>query len=166
MTLANAIGSLRQLSHLDWRGIFERVSAVDDVLRDDPAQIYRAMDFATRDRYRHAVEEIARGAQTTEITIAHAVVDAARRATPPDRKAHVGYFLIDAGRAELEAQEHYRAPGRQRLLRWVLRHPAPLFLGSIGTLTLGILAALLALAEVANGPTSDSRRSSSSLRWP
>jgi len=152
VTLANAIGSLRQLSHLDWRGIFERVSAVDRVLRDDPAQIYAVMDFATRDRYRHAVEEIARGAKAPEMTVAHAAVEAARRPDLRGRKGHVGYFLIDAGRVELEAQAHYRPPLRQCLRRWVLHHPSPLFLGSIGTLTLGILAGLLALARIANAP--------------
>ena len=152
VTLANAIGSLRQLSHLDWRGIFERVSVVHQVLRNDPAGVYATMDFATRDRYRHAVEEIARGAKAPELTVAHAAVEAARRADPLDRKSHIGYFLIDTGRDELEAQAHYRPPRRQRFRRWVLRHPAPLFLVSIGTLTIGILAALVALARIANAP--------------
>jgi len=150
VTLANVIGSLRQLSHLDWHGIFERTSSVDRVLRNDPAGIYATMDFATRDRYRHAVEEIARGTKAPEMTVAHAAVEAACRADPLDRKGHIGYFLIDAGRDELEAQAHYRPPLRQRFRRWVLRHPAPLFLGSIGTLTLGILAGLVALARIAN----------------
>jgi len=150
VTLANAIGSLRQLSDLDWRGIFERVSAVDRVLRDDPSGVYATMDFATRDRYRHAVEEIAHGAKVSELTVAHTAVEAARRANPEDRQGHIGYFLIDAGRIDLEAQAHYRPPLNQRCQRWTRRYPAPLFLGGIGILTLGILVSLLVLAGIAN----------------
>lgn len=146
VTLANAIGSLRQLSQLDWSGIFERVSAVDCVMRRDPAGVYAAMDFATRDRYRHAIEEIARGAKASEVNVAHAAVEVAGRAEPHDRRGHVGYFLIDEGRVELERHAGYHASTSQRLRRWVLRHPSPLFLGSIGTITLGMLAGLLALA--------------------
>jgi cyclic beta-1,2-glucan synthetase len=150
VTLANAIGSLRQLSDLDWRNIFERVSAVDRVLRDDPAGVYATMDFATRDRYRHAVEEIARVAKKSELTIAHTAVEAARQVNPEDRKGHIGYFLIDAGRVDLEAQVHYRPPLKQRRRRWIRRHPVPVFLGGIGVLTLVMLVGLLAFAGVAN----------------
>jgi cellobiose phosphorylase len=148
VTLANAIGSLRQLSSLDWRDVFEQVSVVDQVLRTDPAGIYAKMDFGTRDRYRHAVEEIARGSTASEITVAQFAIEAARRACAPDRRAHIGYFLISAGRHELEARTQYHPPFRLRLRRWVRRNSTSVWLGSVGTLTLGILAGLLALADV------------------
>jgi cyclic beta-1,2-glucan synthetase len=150
VTLANAIGSLRLLSHLDWREVFERVSVVDRVLRDDPADVYGAMDFVTRDRYRGAVEDLARGAKLSELVVAHTAVEAARQAAPGSRARHVGYFLIDAGRLALEARVRYHSPPRLRLQRWIRRHPTPLYLGSIGALTLGVFAGLLALAWKAN----------------
>lgn len=58
-SIAAAITSLRQLSLLDWREIFEDQSRVDETLCRDPAGFYSLMDFPTRDRYRHAVEELA-----------------------------------------------------------------------------------------------------------
>ena len=43
----------------DWGLVFEAVSVVDHVLRRDPSGAYAQMDFASRDRQRKAVEEIA-----------------------------------------------------------------------------------------------------------
>ncbi|MBI2862978.1 MAG: hypothetical protein HYX94_00245 [Chloroflexi bacterium] len=52
LTIANGIGSLRLLARLDWSDVFEQVSLVDEVLRTEAADIYRQMDFGTRDRRR------------------------------------------------------------------------------------------------------------------
>ena len=59
VTVRNVITSMRTMSAFDWREFFESVSQVDEALRADSA--FGAMDFATRDRYRHAIEELARG---------------------------------------------------------------------------------------------------------
>jgi hypothetical protein len=52
MSIASTIGSLRQLSELQYPKIVELVSGIDAVFRDDPADIYAQSDFATRDRSR------------------------------------------------------------------------------------------------------------------
>ncbi|MDF2439270.1 MAG: cyclic beta,2-glucan synthetase, partial [Abditibacteriota bacterium] len=65
ISVANTIGSLRTLGQIDWSESFERLSLVEHTLRDDPAGTYAQMDFATRDAYRHEVERIARGVQTS-----------------------------------------------------------------------------------------------------
>jgi cyclic beta-1,2-glucan synthetase len=57
--MAGLISSLRLVSTFDWREFFETVSLVEQVLQRDPAGVYARMDFGTRDRYRHAVEELA-----------------------------------------------------------------------------------------------------------
>ncbi|KAB2956365.1 MAG: carbohydrate-binding protein, partial [Thermoanaerobaculia bacterium] len=59
VSVANVIGSLRLCSSLDWSEYFEAVSLVERVLRQDPPGVYGRMDFASRDRYRQAVEELA-----------------------------------------------------------------------------------------------------------
>ena len=59
--MANLVGSLRLISTFDWSEFFESVSLVEQVLRRDPAGVYGRMDFRSRDRYRHAVEELADG---------------------------------------------------------------------------------------------------------
>lgn len=60
VSIGNGITSLRWLRQIDWREIFEKQSRVEAILREDPSWVYTRMDFDTRDRYRHAVEEIAR----------------------------------------------------------------------------------------------------------
>jgi cyclic beta-1,2-glucan synthetase len=57
--VANLISSLRLISTFDWSEFFESVSLVEQVLQRDPGGVYRRMDFRSRDRYRHAVEELA-----------------------------------------------------------------------------------------------------------
>ena len=50
------------ISDVDWPELFERISLVDDVLRAGSA--FRDMDFPTRNLYRSAIEELARGAES------------------------------------------------------------------------------------------------------
>ena len=78
VSIANSITSIRLLDALDWREFFERVSVAEDVLRKDPAQTYAVMDFGSRDRYRHALELIARRCPLDEIDVAEKVVELAR----------------------------------------------------------------------------------------
>jgi cyclic beta-1,2-glucan synthetase len=77
-TVRNVITSMRLISAFDWAAFFESVSLVDEALAVHPE--YRAMEFATRDRYRHAVEELARGARLPEVEVARRAVECARRA--------------------------------------------------------------------------------------
>ncbi len=55
-TRSRACGSSR-----GWTGArSSSAEPVEALLRNDPADVYRRMEFATRDRYRHAVEELSR----------------------------------------------------------------------------------------------------------
>ena len=71
------------------------------------------MDFATRDRYRHVVESIARGGETSEREVARHAIRMAREAASAvgaddgddERTAHVGFYLVDEGRPQLERAE-------------------------------------------------------------
>ena len=130
VTVGNIITSMRLLSTLDWRDFFESVSLIDPLLGQDPAGAYLKMEFASRDRYRHVIERISKRTNTSEVEIARAAVDLARKAaedqaedSAADFKSHVGYYLIDAGLARLEAAFHYRPRIGERCRRWALRHP-------------------------------------------
>src|SRR6058998_3467535 len=72
VTVRNVIMSMRLMSALDWAELFESVSLVAETLRAGAA--FTAMDFPTRDAYRHAIEEIARGADRAELDVAQAAV--------------------------------------------------------------------------------------------
>ena len=112
LVMANSIASLRLVAHIDWTTVVERASVVEATLREDPANAYASMTRSTRDRYRHAVERIAKGTRLDEATVAAKVVGVAADivaadATPErsgnaDRERHVGYHLIGEGRRAFE----------------------------------------------------------------
>jgi cyclic beta-1,2-glucan synthetase len=130
VAIGNSIGSLRLLGAIDWRSFVEGVSLVEAALKADPAGVYSAMDFATRDQYRRAVEQISKCSIRSEDHVARTAVDLAtaehaRMARAPegspqtseDRGAHVGYFLLDEGRGRLERAVSARLPWSVRLGR-------------------------------------------------
>jgi cyclic beta-1,2-glucan synthetase len=152
ISIGNAFSSLRQLSLLDWRSIFEETSRVEHLLRQDPSGIYPQMDFETRDRYRHALEEIARGSKTAESTVAERVLDLAGKNPPTeDRTHHVGYFLLAEGRRELvrvlRGRESLRYSLRQRVYA---RHTA-VFLISFAIIFGALFLPLLFLCRAGQG---------------
>ncbi len=147
VTVRNVITSMRLLSDIDWANFFESVSLVDEALRAESD--FAAMDFTTRDRYRHAIEELARGSGRTEIEVAQCAIAAARCAglgpaeagdATPCREQDPGYHLISSGRAALERELGFRAPLRS----WFVRATAAAgifgYLGSLALLTVLLLA--------------------------
>src|SRR5262249_19103158 len=96
ITVGNCVLSLRLLSAIDWNTFFERCSLVEKALRDDPAGAYAVQDFATSDRYRKAVEKIARGSDADELDVARKAVELARGGRGA-AEGHVGYYLVGSG---------------------------------------------------------------------
>jgi len=121
VSIANSITSMRTLSALDWHEFVENLSETEAALRRDPAGVYARMDFATRDRYRHVVEQLARWCDRDQHEVAAAAVRLAEaRRRHPDalpREHHVGYFLVRDGRRELERSLGARLPVSHRLGR-------------------------------------------------
>lgn len=109
------------------------------------------MDFATRDRYRHAVQRLAKESRLPEWQVAMLAVQLSQNAADAvgvrDRSAHVGYFLIDRGLPELEKTVHARIPWGRRFLRLGQRAPLFVYLGGIGSITLLISAIALSCAR-------------------
>ena len=148
VTVRNVITSMRFMSAVDWAEFFESVSQVDAVLRANSN--FAAMDFPTRDRYRHAIEELARGSGHTEIEVARLAIAAAERAAPEGpsrdgatvrREQDPGYYLISRGRHAVETELGFRAPFRDRIVR---ANAAAGILGYLGTIAL-VSAIILAL---------------------
>jgi cyclic beta-1,2-glucan synthetase len=140
--VANGILSLRILAAQDWKKFIEELSLVEAILRLDPAGVYPEMDFETRDRYRNVVEQIALGMKHDEQMVARQAVKMAKNAVDlngGDRSTHVGYYLVDDGRARLESDLGYQPPLGKRIRRWVLANPTPVYIGSILTLTMAFV---------------------------
>lgn len=86
LSISNSIGSLRFLSAMDWRKFVDTMSAVEQTLREDPAGIYDKMDFGTRDRYRHRVEDIAKKSRLPEREVAREAVEIAKQSAVKQKK--------------------------------------------------------------------------------
>ena len=148
--MANLVGSLRLISTFDWSEFFESVSLVEQVLRRDPAGVYGRMDFLSRDRYRHAVEELADGTGDGQRHVALKSVERARQVaehTPDARGAHVGYHLIGRGRPQFEKGLARSLGIRRRMRRLFFRRAAPIYLGAIAVGTLVLVAAAASYAR-------------------
>jgi len=140
VSVRHSIASLRFLSAINWKDFVEGLSRVEDTLRSDPADVYRKMDFATRDRYRHAIEFLARHSQLSEAEAARRAIqlaeDSARHKGAKDRTAHVGFYLIDKGRPMLERMLKVRGPWRTTLERSIHHFPLTFYSGGVGVMTL------------------------------
>ncbi len=118
------------------------------------------MDFATRDRYRHAIEELARGSGRTEIEVARSAMrmatsagDLADRPGGDDpghgdqaRRRDPGYYLISEGRHGFERALHVRVR-RARRLRRAYGATTSAYVGTMALVTALILALPLVLAR-------------------
>jgi cellobiose phosphorylase len=150
ITIANSIGSLRFIGIMDWRDYVESLSVVEQTLCEDPAGMHAGQDFATRDRYRHVIEDVARCSMrdsVNELAVARAAIElaqaAAKRQGNSDRSAHVGYYLIDDGRQRLEQAVGCRLSWRARASRASESFRLPLYLAPI--LLLCVLATSVVL---------------------
>jgi cyclic beta-1,2-glucan synthetase len=124
VTVRNIITSMRLLSDVDWPEFFESVSLVDELLRAKSG--FAAMDFASRDLYRRAIEQLARGSKQTELVIASAALSAGETSGAVDsgdaeRRGDPGYHLIGAGRRAFERTVGYRASRWSSAARFTTR---------------------------------------------
>jgi cellobiose phosphorylase len=145
VSIANSIGSLRFLGTMDWQEFVETMSAVEQTLRLDPADIYGEMDFSTRDQYRHVIEKLARRSPHTEVEIAAMALQLAtsRRDGGDPRHLHIGFYLVGRGVLALEQQAGVRLPLLAALQRTTRASPLTSYLGAVGAITV-VLSGLLA----------------------
>jgi len=105
LTMGNSILSLKYIANLGWSEVFEQVSRVDDILRHDPLAVYSQMDFDSRNYYRQELQKLAELLQLSETNVARKAVEMAKQAADqgePERKTHVGYYLVEEeGRLDL-----------------------------------------------------------------
>ena len=139
VSISSTINSLRFLGAMDWRIFVETMSIVEQTLRQDPGDVYAKMDFATRDRYRHEVESIAKQCTCSENEVAlQAIRLACETVSFHDGNApgaHVGFYLVDKGRMKLEQQLGVRRSVLKTLAAISRRFPLPLYSGGILLLT-------------------------------
>jgi len=154
VTVRNIVTSMRVISELDWAEFFESVSLVDKALR--AGSDFANMDFPTRNRYRRAIEELARGSGRSEIDVTQDTILIARRADAnrqsgtaelDPRRRDPGYYLIGQGRRAFEKQLGFRAP----MSDWLARANAAAGISGYLVTIMFAAALFLALALLAVG---------------
>ncbi|MEA2627490.1 MAG: hypothetical protein QOD06_3535, partial [Candidatus Binatota bacterium] len=147
LMVRNIITSMRLLSAFDWKIFFESVSLVDEVLREESD--FGEMDFRTRDLYRHAIEELARGSRTSELEVTHAALRRTREArnargvSEDERAQDPGYHLIAGGRRAFERELRFRPSPRSRLVRAYMAAANPGYVLTVVLVTSAILLPIL-----------------------
>lgn len=142
ISMGNSITSLRFLGSNDWRDFVEKHSLVEQILRED--SVYAGMDFTTRDRYRHVVEVLAKQSPSSEQDVARKAIQLAQQHLEDKRTSHVGFYLIDDGRSELEKNAGARWSLGSRISKAVGRVPLFAYLFGVFTITAIVTWAFLA----------------------
>ncbi len=156
VTVRNIITSMRLMSGIDWKELFESVSLVDEVLRG--ASDFAALDFSTRDLYRRAIEELARGSTHSEIDVARRASVAAKevggvsgKGADVPREQDPGHYLIGKGRSAFERGLGFRVPIREWLARANARAGISGYLAIVAIVVIGLIVLLLSQITVPGG---------------
>ncbi len=145
VSICNSIGSLRLLGAMDWRKFIESHSIVEEILQQDESGTYAMMDFATRDSYRHCIENIAKQSKLTEDDIANLAVQLMRehsqKISDDQSCSHIGYYLIGNGLSLLKKKAEIRQTIQQKLQRHIKKYAFSVYLFSIIIISISIAAA-------------------------
>lgn len=156
VSVSHSISSLRFIGSMEWKGFVEALSSVESTLRTDPAAVYSAMDFDTRDRYRHSVEMFAKFSKLDENEIARQAIQLAEENTSQkgtvDKASHVGFYLIDKGRNLFARRVNANLPRQLMIERCILRFPTIFYIGGIGIVSVLATGVTLHVAKAAGVP--------------
>ena len=106
--IGNCIKSIKDLQRINFTEIFEEINGVEILLKKDPVNVYSKMDHKTKDYYRNIIKELSEKTKISEIYITNQILELAKKNNNIEdkkynpKKAHVGYYLIDDGKEELE----------------------------------------------------------------
>jgi cyclic beta-1,2-glucan synthetase len=116
------------------------------------------MDFPTRNLYRGAIEELARGSASPELEVTDLALKASQvaaagtiDAAEAERVGDPGYHLVAEGRRALERRIGFRPPARLRISRFNIRLGIGGYVGAI-LLTATALLALAIWSLASPGP--------------
>ncbi len=157
VSISNSISSLRFLNTTDWREFVEVTSIVEKILSANGNDVYKKMDFHTRDAYRHVIEKAAKNSSHTEEEVTTMVVEFAKNNYTSGKKSprlsHVGYYLVGKGYEMVEKYIHPKLSVRDVLKKIFNKAPVLFYISFITVITCFISWMLLrnAYADGLNG---------------
>ena len=119
--IGNCITSIKEIQRVNFTEIFEEINGVENILKQDPSNVYSKMDYSTKDYYRNEIKRLARKTKISEIYIATKALELAQKnanlggnssyllentsnaiEVRNEKKSHIGYYLIGDGKQILE----------------------------------------------------------------
>ena len=103
LSIENSILSLKLLNRISIYEIYEKISVVEKLLDQDPANVYKKMDFESKAYYRNKIVEISKKTKTSEIYITRIILNLCNENENKEEtnnidekiKTHVGYYLLN-----------------------------------------------------------------------
>ena len=159
VAMANCITSLKELLRMDFLTIFEQSNGIEEILKQDPANVYSKMELKTKEQYRNAIQEIAKKTKIAEIYIAQKALKLATEEAEKlegkgqilTKKSHIGYYLIGNGKDKL-----YEALQQKQVNKISTKSKAKLYVSSIWgiSIILDILLTVMLQTKIKNVPIS------------
>ncbi len=109
VSIGNSITSIKKIQRINFLEIFEKINGVEEILRQDPSEVYEKMDDKTKEYYRTKIKEISKKTKISEIYIAKKALELAKNVQGKEKQSHIGYYLVDTGINQLYDVLQYRA---------------------------------------------------------
>ncbi|HZK70849.1 MAG TPA: glycosyl transferase, partial [Clostridia bacterium] len=153
--MGNDIMSFKYLSSLNWEELFESLSFVESILRQDPDGIYSRMDIRSKGYYVMCIENLAKVYGESERHIAQTAIALAKEAGKHSaslphvenkhlRRSHVGYYLMGEGVKILEKKQKNQKKILHKVSQLFIRHQGHIYMGMI----IAVTAILVGIAIV------------------
>jgi len=129
ISLGNSVISINTIMRINFENIFEKINGVEEILKQDPLDIYDKMDYKSKTYYRNEIEKIAKKTKISEIYIAKKCLELSQNFSSQNngleinnsemnglkknitiynllenKEKHIGYYLIDKGKEKLFSQ--------------------------------------------------------------
>jgi len=144
--IGNSITSIREINRINFLNLFEEINGVEELLKQDPANVYDKMDYKTKEYYRNNIKVLSKKTKLSEIYIAKKTLELSNRADKP-REKHIGYYLIDKGKNKLlevlEGKAKYRSQMPYMLYVYLLPLVLSLLFGMLSYQVSGLWIAIL-----------------------
>ena len=106
--IVHTLTSIKRIQRINFLEIFEKVNGVEELLKQDPANVYENMTNKTKELYRNKIQEISKKTKISEIYIARKILEISNKKEKGEKQSHIGYYLIDKGINELYNALNYK----------------------------------------------------------
>lgn len=142
VSMGNDIMSFKYVAGLNWAELFEALSYVEKILRQDPDGVYSSMDSQSKGYYLMQIEKLAKGYGVSERHIAQVAIDLAKEAEEVKdrlphagnehlRRSHVGFYLIGEGVKKLERTQNNKEKLWRQVFHRLTKHQGRIYIGMI-----------------------------------